>query len=152
MKIVRVSNKQHEKSVRTKQKIVRTPGIAPRCGFTKKGLSCVRRAQHTGAHSYKLKARIGSSLRIPSRAAKLTCLEMVEDPLYRKQLLLDLRARRVRPAVECMLWYYAKGKPKELVEHSGTLSLQQELSALTDEQLRQRALDVAAMLKGSTVH
>jgi hypothetical protein len=45
-----------------------------------------------------------------------------------------------------MLWYYAKGKPKEMVEHSGTLSLQEELSALSTEELRARALDIAAML------
>ena len=80
---------------------------------------------------------------------------MIEDSAYRKKLLADLRARELRPAVECMLWYYAMGKPKEMVEHSGTLSLQEELSALTDEQLRDRALAVADMLKrGSkpTVH
>ena len=75
---------------------------------------------------------------------------MIEDPIYRRQLLKDLRARKLRPAVECMLWYYAKGKPKEMVEHSGTLTLQQELSALTPEELAQRALDVAQMLKAST--
>lgn len=87
-----------------------------------------------------------------STIAKLDCLAMVEDPAYRKKLLADLRARRLRPAVECMLWYYAKGKPKEMVEHSGTLSLQQELSGLTDEELRQRALDVAKMLTPARVN
>ena len=76
---------------------------------------------------------------------------MIEDPAYRRRLLRDLRLRKLRPAVECMLWYYAKGKPKEMVEHSGTLTLQQELSALTQEELKQRALDVAKMLT-STVH
>lgn len=75
---------------------------------------------------------------------------MIEDPLYRKQLLRDLRARRLRPAVECMLWYYAKGKPKEMVEHSGTLSLQEELSSLSAEQLRARALEVARMISQDT--
>jgi len=77
---------------------------------------------------------------------------MIEDPVYRKRLLADLRERKLRPAVECMLWYYAKGKPKEMVEHSGTLSLQQELSALSNEELQERALQVAAMLKAETVH
>ena len=77
---------------------------------------------------------------------------MIEDPVYRKRLLADLRERKLRPAVECMLWYYAKGKPKEMVEHSGTLTLQQELSALSNEELQARALEVAAMLKGETVH
>jgi hypothetical protein len=77
---------------------------------------------------------------------------MIEDPIYRVRLLQDLRNRDIRPAVECMLWYYAKGKPKEMVEHSGTLSLQQELASLTPEQLAARALDIAKMLKADTVH
>lgn len=81
----------------------------------------------------------------------MTALEMIEDPAYRKRLLRDLRSRKLRPAVECMLWYYAKGKPKEMVEHSGTLSLQQELSALTPEELRARALAVAKMIGASPV-
>ncbi len=33
------------------------------------------------------------------------------------------RARTLPPAVETMLWHYAKGKPKEQVEHSGRFEL-----------------------------
>jgi len=40
---------------------------------------------------------------------------LVDDPTYRARLLDDLRKRKLAPAVETMLWYYAKGKPKETV-------------------------------------
>lgn len=44
---------------------------------------------------------------------------LVDDPVYREKLLKDLRERRLAPAIEAMLWYYAKGKPKETIEHQG---------------------------------
>jgi len=143
----------------TPNKRIRTPGIRERCGYvhaeTKK--TCIKPFGHTQKHSYQespvhLAEQAAPKKRITiSKATKLDCLQMIEDPAYRRRLLRDLRLRKLRPAVECMLWYYAKGKPKEMVEHSGTLTLQQELSALTQEELKQRALDVAKMLT-STVH
>lgn len=137
---------------------VRVGGVRARCGHRDKKTKqhCIKPQGHPQGHSYSLapshaaeKAR-PKKTRIVSTETKLDCLQMIEDPIYRRKLLLDLRQRKVRPAVECMLWYYAKGKPKEMVEHSGTLSLQQELSALTTEELHARALDVARMLKAST--
>jgi hypothetical protein len=50
-----------------------------------------------------------------------------------------------------MLWYYAKGKPKEMIEHSGHINYAAELSNLTNEELRQRALSVAKMLKDGNI-
>jgi hypothetical protein len=136
----------------------RTPGIRARCGHKNNtGQHCIKPKAHTQGHSYVLAPSHAAAKDAPkknfvvSKETKLDCLQMIEDPAYRKKLLADLRLRKLRPAVECMLWYYAKGKPKEMVEHSGTLSLQQELSALTNEELQQRALDVAHMLK-TTVH
>lgn len=81
-----------------------------------------------------------------SNVTKLDCLQMIEDPRYRQQLLKDLRARTLRPAVECMLWYYAKGKPKELIEHSGKLTLEKELAELSDAELAARATEIAGMI------
>jgi hypothetical protein len=140
---------------------VRTPGIAPRCRekHRKTGAKCIRKHDHPGACEWERNAagkthahlvNSGQNVKHLSRETRLSCLEMIEDPIYRKKLLTDLRARVLRPAVECLLWYYAKGKPKELVEHSGTLSLQEELSGLTDAQLRERALGIASMLKQDT--
>jgi len=140
-------------------KHVRTPGIKKLCGHqhrtTRK--TCIKSANHKQHHSYgEPPSKIATqespkTYRTISKITKLDCLAMIEDPAYRKKLLADLRQRKLRPAVECMLWYYAKGKPKEMVEHSGTLSLQEELSALSTEELRARALHVAHMLT-TTVH
>ena len=48
--------------------------------------------------------------------AKATCAGLVDDPAYRRSLGKRLRTGKLSPAVECMLWYYAKGKPKEEVQ------------------------------------
>ena len=42
-----------------------------------------------------------------------------------------MRKRRVLPAVETMLWYYAKGKPAERHE----IATYSDLSALSDDEL-----------------
>lgn len=106
--------------------------------------------QHSGPCAYGVQrssnTRTEKKLHHVSTVTKLECAQMIEDPAYRKKLMADLRARRLRPAVECMLWYYAKGKPKEMVEHSGVLSMQQELAQLTPQELRGRALEIASLL------
>jgi len=51
--------------------------------------------------------------------ARAACTQLVDDPVYRAKLLDDLRERKVAPAIECLLWYYAKGKPKDSVEVTG---------------------------------
>jgi hypothetical protein len=43
----------------------------------------------------------------------------VDDPEYRQSLAKRLKAGRLSPAMECMLWHYAKGKPREHVEQTG---------------------------------
>lgn len=64
--------------------------------------------------------------------------ELVDDPAYRAKLVTDLRRRRVAPAVETMLWYYAKGKPKERIEHSNEFFVDEEIvRGLSDEDLRE---------------
>lgn len=70
--------------------------------------------------------------------ARAAASELVDDPRYRARLLRDLRQRRVAPAVETMLWYYAKGKPKERVEHT-TLPMvdPQTIGRLSDEDLHE---------------
>ncbi len=55
--------------------------------------------------------------------AKAACAAIVDDPVYRTELMAAARARTLPPAVETMLWHYAKGKPKEQVEHSGRFEL-----------------------------
>jgi hypothetical protein len=56
---------------------------------------------------------------------------LVDDPQYRQKLLRDMRKRRVLPAVETMLWHYAKGKPVERHE----IATPGDFSKLSDDEL-----------------
>lgn len=55
--------------------------------------------------------------------AKAACNAIVDDPDYRKNLLVRMRDGTVHSSVETMVWYYAKGKPKERVEIGADKSL-----------------------------
>lgn len=55
--------------------------------------------------------------------AREAASELVDNPEYRAKLAADLQARTVSPAIEQMLWYYAKGKPKEIIEHQGAVPI-----------------------------
>ena len=57
---------------------------------------------------------------------------LVDDPQYRQKLPHDMRKRRVLPAVETMLWYFAKGKPVERHE----IATPGDFSKLSDDELR----------------
>jgi hypothetical protein len=62
----------------------------------------------------------------PSKAtveAKAAWSEIVDDLKYRKTLLTKAREGTLAPGVETMLWYFAKGKPRESLELSGDLAL-----------------------------
>jgi hypothetical protein len=51
------------------------------------------------------------------------CRALVEDDTYRKAFKKRLHAGELAPALEAMAWHYAYGKPKELLEHSGSISM-----------------------------
>ncbi len=55
--------------------------------------------------------------------AQKACAAIVDDPAYREKLLAAARARDLAPGIEAMLWHYAKGKPKEQIEHSGSVNI-----------------------------
>ncbi len=66
---------------------------------------------------------------VPNKATaevRAACVAIVDDAAYRRKLLARARAGTLPPAVECMLWHYAKGKPKDRVEHSGGVVLSWE--------------------------
>lgn len=46
---------------------------------------------------------------------RIAARALVEDPEYRENLRSRLVAGELPPPVECMLWHYAYGKPKETV-------------------------------------
>jgi hypothetical protein len=68
--------------------------------------------------------------------AKAVCSRLVDDPVYQAKLQQRLRAGKLAPAVECMLWHYAKGKPKEQIEVDGSVDwevLAQRLASVRTE-------------------
>ena len=68
------------------------------------------------AKGKKTGGRLPGSLNKAIVEAREGCAELVDDPEYRRRLGERLRAGELSPAVECMLWHYAKGKPKEEVQ------------------------------------
>ena len=65
------------------------------------------------AKGRKTGGRLPGSLNKATVEVKQACAELVDDPGYRRRLGERLRAGELSPAVECMLWHYAKGKPKD---------------------------------------
>ena len=73
--------------------------------------------------------------------AKAAAEALVDDPIYREQLALDVQARKVAPAIEQMLWHYAKGKPKDVIEFDGRVNVHDlDYERMTDEELKARLL------------
>jgi len=48
--------------------------------------------------------------------AKAACNELVDDVAYRAALRKRLIGGKLAPALECMLWWYAKGKPTDRLD------------------------------------
>ena len=72
---------------------------------------------------------------------KAACTLIVDDEEYRAGLLKAARSRTLAPAMECLLWYYAKGKPRDHVEHAGGVAVteitQDQLKHMTTAELEQ---------------
>jgi len=134
--------------MKTRLSRVRTPGLSrPRCTAvrTRDGATCDKPV-HDNRQSHRWSTR--KTKKPPRKKFELrkTATEMINDRKYQRRLLEQLRTRTLRPAVEVMLWAYAYGKPIEHVEHKGTVLLD-ELRALSPDELRARALALAAKLK-----
>jgi hypothetical protein len=76
----------------------------------------------------KTGGRKKGSLNKATIEAREACAKLVDDPVYQATLRRRLLQGKLAPAMETMLWHYAKGKPKEHVE----LSHDAELLALLD--------------------
>lgn len=76
---------------------------------------------------------------------KEACAEIVDDPVYRRNVAKRARAGKLAPAVECLLWYYAKGKPKD---HVDLVLTGEHLATLSDAELATRAATLAKRLTG----
>jgi hypothetical protein len=139
--------------MKTRPSRIRTPGLRPRCTAVRArdGATCDKPV-HDSVQSHRWSTR--NTNKPPRKKFELrkTASDMINDRRYQKQLLEQMRTRKLRPAVEVMLWYYAYGKPKEMVEHTGAVSVEDELRALTPEELRARALALAEKLKKESIH
>ena len=76
---------------------------------------------------------------------KLFANRIVDDPVYLAKLEKDVRARRVHPSIESMLWHYAKGRPVERHEigNPGDFSEMSNADLLAESLLAQAALTEA---------
>lgn len=75
------------------------------------------------AKGTKTGGRRPGSLNKATTEAKVACAALVDDPEYRRHLGARLRAGTLSPAVECMLWHYAKGKPKDEMQSDQHLTI-----------------------------
>lgn len=80
------------------------------------------------AKGRKTGGRQPGSLNKATVEAKAACAELIDDPEYRRSLGKRLRAGKLSPAVECLLWFYAKGKPKEELRSDITVSWQNDVA------------------------
>jgi hypothetical protein len=61
--------------------------------------------------------------------AREVAQRLVEDEMYQDKFRKRLVAGELGPGVESMLWHYAYGKPKDVVEHQGLGSIAALLEA-----------------------
>jgi hypothetical protein len=61
--------------------------------------------------------------------ARTFCASIVDDPDYQARLRDRALSGELAPALEAMIWHYAKGKPAEHVEVEGGFNLVQRLNA-----------------------
>ena len=73
------------------------------------------------------------------RKAQASALQIasfvIQDPLYRKNLIVRARAGTLPPNIEMMLWHYILGKPIEQINIT-TDSPQRDMSEMTDDELK----------------
>ena len=71
------------------------------------------------ARGKKTGGRRPGSLNKSTVEAKAACAELVDNPVYRAALEKRLLAGELAPMLAAMLWYYAKGKPREEMSVEG---------------------------------
>jgi hypothetical protein len=57
-----------------------------------------------------------------TRDAREFFVDIVNNPDYRQSLERRARAGKLAPAVECMLWFYAYGKPVQPVQQASAVT------------------------------
>jgi hypothetical protein len=72
--------------------------------------------------------------------AKEVCAKLVDDPEYQRTLRTRMIRGKLAPAVECMIWHYAKCKPTERIDMTTT-----EMRPLVIDKVSTRAEMLAAL-------
>lgn len=76
--------------------------------------------------------------------AKAFCKSVIASPEYRQSILNRITLGDLPPAVECLMWHYAHGKPTEHFEVKDTTN---HLAQLSLEELEQQALFLADLVR-----
>ena len=95
------------------------------------------------AKGRKTGGRKVGSLNKATIEVRAACAELVADLAYRRSLARRLHPGKLSPALECMLWYYAKGKPRDEVQTSETRTIFVRWQDSTEERLKAARLRVA---------
>ena len=101
------------------------------------------RGSEAGGCQHLLQRRKGTPNKVTVEV-RAACAAIVDDPVYRQNLLERARNGKLAPAVETILWFYAKGKPKDEVD----VTVQTDVSKLSDTELFERFEAVRARLFG----
>ncbi len=87
-----------------------------------------------------LKIGVGRVKGVPNKATaevREIAQRIVGDPAYRAALTLRVQRGKAAPAIEVLLWHYAFGKPKDIIEHQGRID--GDRTSLSDAELAAQA-------------
>src|SRR4029453_7746441 len=73
-----------------------------------------------------------------TRDAQEFCRSVVDDPMYQARLRRRAMNGTLAPAIECFVWCYAKGKPKDRVEIDRGMTPAKIFGSFTSTTLRLR--------------
>jgi len=68
-----------------------------------------------------------------TREAKDFCLALVDNPAYRRRFAAAFVNRTIEPALEILVWHYAKGKPATTITATINFDHAGHLAALTPD-------------------
>jgi hypothetical protein len=84
-----------------------------------------------------------------TREAREIANALVDDPRYIRKLSRDFRTRKVNPVIESMLWYYAKGKPREGLDVTNKVDMP-GLTARMEKAAKQMSMQELEELRDAT--
>jgi len=74
--------------------------------------------------------------------ARQLCASIIDDPVYQERLTRRALAGELPPAIEALLWHYAKGKPREQLDVTVNAALEESKARLRRALQRLQSNDV----------